>query len=136
MNTRILLLVAVAATLVCAMAPTAPACDGFGYGYGYLYDSLDYNVPYFAAHPPVYYSYPVPRTYGYSPFAYPPTVMTPEVVAEAKPLQIINPYVPSSEKSAPKADEDRTAAAPSQPEPLVIINPFVTPKQSVAQAEL
>ena len=31
-------------------------------------------VPYYAMHPPVYYSYPVPRPYGYSPFAYPPGV--------------------------------------------------------------
>ena len=70
-----------------AAAPAAHAqcdgCNGGGWGWGYdmgcLYNSLDYNVPYFAAHPPVYYSYPVPRTYGYSPFAYPPYVMTPEV---------------------------------------------------------
>ena len=68
---------------------------------GYLYNSLDYNVPYFAAHPPVYYSYPVPRTYGYSPFAYPPYVMTPEVVMEAqRRCEIINPYVPSSQAGA------------------------------------
>lgn len=136
MKTHLLTLVAVAAVMVCA---TAHACDGCGYGgygYGYLYQSLDYNVPYFAAHPPVYYSYPVPRTYGYSPFAYPPHVMTPEVVDEAaQPAVIVNPYVPSSGSQKAKEPEDRTASSAGQPQPLVIINPYVTPGRAVASAE-
>src|ERR1700742_789907 len=53
-----------------------------GFGLAELYRELLNNVPYYALHPPVYYSYPVPRTYGYSPFAYPPSVMTPDVVFE------------------------------------------------------
>lgn len=119
----------------CLVAKPASAWDGCGYGYGgyglgYLYNSLQYNVPYFAAFPPVYYSYPVPRTYGYSPFAYPPGVMTPDVIETFEPEIIENPHVPTSSESAPKvkAEEkkDSTVAVPAASEPLVIVNPYVT----------
>jgi hypothetical protein len=115
--------------------PSAVACDGLGYGYGYgwLYNSLRYEVPHFAAYPPVYYSHPVPRTYGYSPFAYPPHVMTPEIAGEIEPLEITNPHVPSTEKTPADAASDRTAAPAPQPQPLIVINPFVAPSQAVAQ---
>jgi hypothetical protein len=141
----VILLVMVAALFVAAPVATAQGGDGcfgggwgWGYDLGYLYNSLDYNVPYFAAHPPVYYSYPVPRTYGYSPFAYPPTVMTPDVVmSEAHPVQIINPYVPSSKQDAAASQDQSAAAAPQtnrQPQPLVIINPYVAGAGSIAKA--
>jgi hypothetical protein len=99
-----------------------------------LYRQLYNNLPYFALHPPVYYSEPVPRTYGYSPFAYPPGVMTPEIVSEPKPVTINNPYVPAT--SPAKADikpTDRSASASQAPEPLVIVNPFVSPASNVAK---
>jgi len=137
MKTRLLALAVVAAALVCFMPSQPPAaCGGYGYGWGYLYNSLDYNVPYFAAHPPVYYSYPVPRTYGYSPFAYPPNVMTPEVVQEAKPVQIVNPYVPKAQRTEQEPEQDRAVKADRQPQPLVIINPYFSPSRSVAQSGL
>jgi hypothetical protein len=119
---------------------------GFGSGFGVggffvddsgiadLYRELYDNLPYFALHPPVYYSYPVPRTYGYSPFAYPPNVMTPDVVVQTAPVTVMNPYVPSSGEKTTEGNEDRAAAIKAQPEPLVIVNPFVTPGRSVAQA--
>jgi hypothetical protein len=47
---------------------------GFGWQPSYYASE---SLPYFSLHPPVYYSYRVPRTYGYSPFAYPPGVLTP-----------------------------------------------------------
>lgn len=111
---------------------------GYGYGLGYglgvggLYNGLsansDYRVPYFAAHPPVYYSHPVARPYGFSPFAYPPHILTPEMsCAPSAPVTITNPYVPSSAKPAAEAEAkpaDETVSAPAQPEPLVIMNPF------------
>jgi hypothetical protein len=93
---------------------------GFGvsgslYGLGYVP-----VPPYFALHPPVYYSYPVPRTYGYSPYAYPRTVMTPEYRAP-QPLDVVNPYVkPTEEKEAATSASFQTASAP-----LMVINPFV-----------
>jgi hypothetical protein len=114
---------------------------GFGYGWDLaeLYRELYDNVPHFALHPPVYYSYPVPRTYGYSPFAYPPGVMTPDVVGQAQPLDIINPYVPKAQEKPVSTTQDRSAATmPSrgnQPQPLVIINPFVSSTRAVARSE-
>jgi hypothetical protein len=111
---------------------------GGGYwdgGYGWMYNTLRYEVPHFAAFPPVYYSYPVPRTYGYSPFAYPPYIMTPEVAIEPEPVTIHNPYVPSTKPAAPGERADKTAAVTPSPEPLVIINPFVSQNRTVARNE-
>lgn len=118
--------------------------DGFGFGGGYndcdlaeLYRELYNNLPYFALHPPVCYSEPVPRTYGYSPFAYPPGVMTPEIACAPQPVTINNPYVPSATPAASptSANSDRSAATTSPVEPLVVINPYVTQSGSVAQSE-
>jgi hypothetical protein len=119
---------------------------GFGFGiggyndicgYAELYRQLYNNLPYFALHPPVYYSQPVPRTYGYSPFAYPPHVMTPEIVVEAQPVTIINPHVqtPQKDLAKPKPKQDRTAARATPAEPLVIVNPFAAPSRTLAQGK-
>jgi hypothetical protein len=108
---------------------------GFGYGcwdLAELYRELLNNVPYYALHPPVYYSEPVPRTYGWSPFAYPPGVMTPEIVGEALPVTINNPFVPKTPSAPADEKSDRTASVAAPPEPLVIVNPFVTAKEAVA----
>jgi hypothetical protein len=107
----------------------------FSYGWDIadLYRQLYQNLPYFALHPPVYYSYPIPRTYGYSPFAYGPEIMTPEVVEESKPVTIDNPYVPLK-KTVDAKSTDRSASTASTPQPLVITNPFVTPVSNVAQS--
>lgn len=137
MKTQLLASFVLVSALVLSTGSQAQACDGCGIGYGYgiglLYNSLDYRVPYFAAHPPVYYSYPVPRTYGYSPFAYPPGVMTPDVEIESVPLEIINPYIPSSQQQTSDDSADRTAQSTSQPQPLVIMNPYVTSGGRFAQ---
>jgi len=94
------------------------------YGWGLPYSHYDLeHVPYFALHPPVYYSYPVARPYGYSPFAYPPSVMTPELKPE-EPKMMYNPFVPSNpaEETQPAAVEGKTA---SSSQPLRLVNPFV-----------
>ncbi|HEX6961380.1 MAG TPA: hypothetical protein VF175_05900 [Lacipirellula sp.] len=131
---RTLILFAVLAASSAAARPAHAQCaGGYGFGpYGYwdigrLYSVLADEVPYHAAFPPVYYSHPVPRTYGYSPFAYPPGVMTPEVEAPA-PEVIENPYVqPEAEEVEPQpAPADETTAIKREPQPLVIMNPYVT----------
>jgi hypothetical protein len=105
-------------------------------GYAELYRQLYNNLPFYALHPPVYYSYPVPRTYGYSPFAYPPYVMTPDVACASQPLEIINPHVDSTEAKPTKSTKpDRSAATSARVVPLVVINPFVAPNQAVAQVD-
>jgi hypothetical protein len=106
---------------------------GCGWDISELYRQLYDNLPYFALHPPVYYSCPVPRTYGYSPFAYPPGVMTPDVNFAAMPVTINNPYVPKIQNPAAATPApDRSAAAAPAVEPLVIVNPFVTQRGTVA----
>ena len=90
----------------------------YGFWGSSLYNSQTWQTPpFYALFPPVYYTAPVPRPYGYSPFAYPPGFITPEVEPiQAK--QIINPYVPQKPVTP---SSDRTAAAPK-----VILNPYVT----------
>jgi len=93
----------------------APGC------YGSLW--VEWNVygrerlPYYALHPPVYYSVPVPRTYGYSPFAYPPGVMTPELLP-LEPRVLKNHTIPS--KPTGQGKPARVAVAP-----LRLTNPYV-----------
>ena len=110
-------------------------CCGHAYfgdgGFTNLYNQGFIPVPpYFALHPPVYYSAPVPRSYGYSPFPYPGTVPTPEVVMG--PEEIVNPYVDPEEipEEAPEPAQEasnRTAANSH-----VIRNPFVGQSQTVS----
>jgi hypothetical protein len=97
-----------------------------------LYRELLKNVPYYALHPPVYYSYPVPRPYGYSPFAYPPSVRTPEILGFTEPEVIINPHVPSSYQQSTELKDQVTHRA--QPQPLVIFNPYVEQNSRLASA--
>ena len=134
MNMRRLFLAAAMVAASGAAASSANAqCAGYGGGYGgygywdigRLYSVLADNVPYYSAFPPVYYSYPVPRTYGYSPFAYPPGVMTPEVEM-VEPVAINNPYFrgDSVEPADAEATINQTTAAPAA-RPLEIINPYV-----------
>lgn len=108
--------------------------SGFYGGLPYSVYSLD-SVPYYALHPPVYYSHVVPRPYGYSPYAYPPGIMTPEVApGESAPQVMINPHVPSRTKAS--QTENRVAAAsPRQIEPKTILNPYVTSDVAKLPAE-
>jgi hypothetical protein len=152
MNLRRSLLLAALVTLSFASSNSASAqCGAYnggyygGYGYwdiGRLYGLLADEVPYYAAFPPVYYSVPVARTYGYSPFAYPPGVMTPEVEGGG-PLEIQNPYyegdaqeaepVPSPTEEAPAPANPTTSVQPPSG-PLMVVNPFV--KGSLAPSRL
>jgi hypothetical protein len=131
------------AALVCATVDTGSAQAqyglnaGCGYGYGAwdmgrLYGVLAQNVPHYAAFPPVYYSAPVPRTYGYSPFAYPPGYATPDLAETPKALEISNPYVKPAAESKPQKSVDKVTRATS-PRPLLVENPYV--HQHVALAE-
>ncbi|MDA7977755.1 MAG: hypothetical protein MPJ50_03165 [Pirellulales bacterium] len=117
---RVLLIAACAALFISTGVPTAQANDGYGFGF-YPQYGRD-HIPYYALHPPVYYSYPVPRPYGWSPFAYPPSVMTPEVDLSAAiaPKTIDNPYVKIKQVPRKPAESHTTAI-----EPVRISNPFV-----------
>lgn len=126
-------LAAIGAVLVFAMAAAADAqCRGpwsyywGGYGYTFNYDNTHAYIPHFALYPPVYYSQPVARTYGYSPFAYPPGTKTPEI-AEPEPLVVPNKYVPRKKTAEPEPGAVTV-------KPLRITNPYVVAQQSPAPA--
>ena len=86
-----------------------------GYSFGLVHRE---QIPHFALYPPVYYSLPVPRTYGYSPFAYPPTVMTPDIV-EDKSETIINPHVPQPDET------EKPTAMRVTSNVRIIANPYI-----------
>ena len=150
MNIRRTLMIAVIVSAAGTLSGQAHAqCGPYGgyggYGFGawdvgQLYGVLADEVPYFAAFPPVYYSQPVPRTYGYSPFAYPPGVMTPEVVQEVQPAVINNPYVtpePTAVEGpamvAPNTVDQTTSVAPVRG-PQVILNPYFSKTENAVAA--
>ena len=123
--TKWLLAAACAAILFPAAAQAQYPYGGYGYGgwgpmnYGQGYFSGTNRVPpYFALHPPVYYSHEIiRRPMGPSPFAYPSWYSPPSrrmmAVAEAptaKPLMVVNPYV--AKEAAGQASRE-------------IINPYV-----------
>lgn len=123
---------------ICATASWVYAADGVcgpcspGAYYGAFWGGWNLYgqdpVPFYALHPPVYYSLPVPRTYGYSPFAYPPGVMTPEVLS-AEPAVIQNHTIPG--KPAAQEKSARVAVAP-----LRLQNPFVVQSERSGVPEL
>jgi hypothetical protein len=110
---------------------------GFGgYGGGYNVYATSDRPPFYAMFPPVYYSYPVPRPYGYSPFAYPPGTMTPEVLTDLAGATISNPYVtpqttPVTPQNLPapakaKESSNRVTSKDHLQRIKVVSNPFVT----------
>ena len=115
------------AASVCASKADAQFISGGGYGLGFFnYGNTGVymeRIPYYALYPPVYYSYPVPRTYGYSPFAYPPGTPTPELPAPVKAAEYINPFVPETEAS-PAVDRSARVTTPVRVA-KTYINPFV-----------
>lgn len=95
----------------------APYALGYGFFGNGLYGSMSTQPPpYYALFPPVYYSFPVARPYGYSPFAYPPGFVTPEG-ERVQAKEVVNAYVPR--KPVGKTG-DRTASVPQ-----VLLNPYV-----------
>ena len=105
-----------------------------GNGYGYKSNCLEGNYyglyaldklfvpPYFAMHPPVYYSAPVARPYGYTPYALPPGMLPAEMLAGPQPEEIINPYV---EEEEVEATTSTTQGKVAEALPQWIMNPFV-----------
>ena len=96
------------------------------YGSGCYYQPTTYSqdyVPYFAMHPPVYYSYPIARTYGDSPFPYPPGMMA------------FLAYSPSPQPKITRNEHIEEANQPTDEQyqthlPLRIPNPFVEQSDS------
>ena len=138
--------VAIAVIMLAAPSQVQAQCangtcgGGFGGVYGngvfggfsspYATDRIP-TPPYFALHPPVYYSVPVPRTYGYSPIAYGGNVRTPDIAPAANaPLSIVNPYVTQPAKAEVKAEKKPADGDTAIAKPLMIVNPFVKQKDA------
>ena len=93
--------------------------------------------PYFALHPPVYYSQPVARPYGYSPFALRPGQQPAEPIIQevTKPAHIINPfYKGTDQKKDGKLIENKAKTAQNI-NGSYINNPFYDPVQEFVTAE-
>lgn len=129
----------VAIVLACG---TAEAQAQWGYQGGYypqfygrnVYTIYDQDrIPYYALHPPVYYSQPVPRTYGHSPFAYPGNYRTPEI-ERIDPVTITNPYFDDD-----GAEQVAPGKAPGTPPGTRSANPqtpqSATPREMKAPVE-
>ena len=99
----------------------------FGYGYsGSLYGLGRLPVPpYYAIHPPVYYSLPQARPYGHSPFAYSGDYQPPVTVRR----QIIrNPHVELMPLPEPVETPSETTTSTAR----VIANPYYEASDSAA----
>lgn len=90
---------------------------GFGYGFRGIRSARvvnNYDIPYFALHPPVYYSGQItPRPYGVSPFAAPAGIRPVELDMAVKPKTIMNPFVVPA-PAAPDAVEVPGPVVPAE----------------------
>lgn len=91
-----------AVSMICvlphAAAAEGPYFAGGGFAPWAYWPGSVYAIerrPYFALHPPVYYSYPVARTYGLLPYPYLPSPVIRDV-RRPVPQRIVNPYVVES----------------------------------------
>jgi hypothetical protein len=129
---RFAVLVAVGAVAGCLSVGASSAhAQYFGYGYGWAGGTGPYNLytngdtpPFYSLYPPVYYSRPYARSYGFSPFAYPPGFTTPQnSVSSPQGVQTSDVY---DADAPPAATSLAAVSAPAPaPTPLVIENPFV-----------
>ena len=91
------------------------------YGSGYLA-----VPPYFAIHPPVYYSHQYYRPYGWSPFAQPSTMGA--AVLRPEPRMVVNQFVKQPKEA--KRDADNMATSE------LIVNPFYVKAPAPEQRRL
>jgi hypothetical protein len=118
-------LVALAALVGCMSVGAGSAhAQIFAPSYGFAGGTGPYNLytqdlpPFYALYPPVYYSQPIARTYGFSPFAYPPGYPTPQNYFSPPPgMRSSAGYSGGAPTPMPTAMAQTT--------PLVIENPFV-----------
>jgi len=97
----------------------ANRCGGFGVG---NYTPRE-QPPYFAMHPPVYYSHIVKRPYGVSPFAAPAGIAPVEMsYPQVQPLSVKNPFFGKdmNVKAPAKAQSKKT-----NNKSAMIVNPYI-----------
>jgi hypothetical protein len=90
---------------------------GWGGGlFGFELGGNEDRIPFYALHPPVYYSAPIARPYGDSPFAYPPGLFVPGL-ADGGPQTIVNPYAAPGSAAPSPSDATPAPSAPTRPAP-------------------
>lgn len=99
----------------------AYGASGTLYGSGYLH-----VPPYYAIHPPVYYSHQYYRPYGWTPFAQPSFIAP--VALKPEPRLVVNPHV--EVKEVKKAKPDNTAKSE------MIVNPYFVKRSKTGQGQL
>ena len=139
-----------ALTLVVGLSLATAASGQTAWGYGGAHYPSSYYpylppirlranqpIPYYAAHPPVYYSHIVPRPYGYSPYAYVPGIVTPGFVlrgpwrqpghlrAQDFGRKWHGPHPEVDREEAKKPNRQAASEAPS-PGPVIIQNQYVS----------
>lgn len=97
-------------------------------------------LPYFSLFPPVYYSTPVARPYGFSPFALPPGVQPAEgIVGPGEPQMTVNPFFNQEQNDDADGEENEDADEPAQNQQAkrrqVVTNPFFVKELSPEQAK-
>lgn len=115
---------------------------GSGYGWGYLGTRVGFvpQPPYYAIHPPVYYSAQIiRRPYGYSPYAWPATyppfgtvALESQSTMQSDPAVFINPYAQPGNGGG-QLPPPRNANEQSRVQPQLIINPYVAAKAVAAK---
>ena len=105
----------------------AYGASGTLYGSGYLP-----VPPYYAIHPPVYYSHQYYRPYGWTPFAQSSCISP--VVLRPDPVVVVNQYVPVKDvkdaKDVKKVKPDNTAKSE------MIVNPYFVKASKTSQGHL
>ena len=122
--------VLLAASLQASQASAQIGAGAYGLGffnYSQYGNGGNYRIPYYALFPPVYYSYPVARTYGYSPFAYPPGTITPAAPPKVAAVDYINPFVYETGRdgATPAPVGKAEAVDPTASLPRMYYNPYV-----------
>lgn len=85
------------------------------------------HVPYFAKHPPVYYSYPVARPYGHLPYPYLPAATLAQPAA-SQPVAVRNPYAAGDAALAPRRIVNPFAQEPEVPAAVPDEVPLLEPE--------
>ena len=117
------------------------AMGGYGFAAPFVvgYGASPATVPYFAAHPPVYYGSRQYRSYGTSPFAVPPgwPAVTSYLSARASTgHRVANPFVcrsgcsPLASTSETKEEKGEASTKPQMG--LVQVNPFTVDDETLA----
>ena len=130
MNAKLVICVLFAVSVACVLPNASVAADGLYFAWGgyaprtYLPPSI-YTLerpPYFALHPPVYYSYPVSRPYGHLPYPYLPPPPSRNIARE-RPIVVRNPFVTAETVTTVRSGGGRVPLVAALPRRVQVVYP-------------